>query len=131
MTADVVQIHEAYDHPVTAAMKRMRALVLNHAPLLMRSGANVYHRELPNESIRQHVAERYAAGASMSDLCREFDLDESTVRRYARARGLRRRQLITPAKRAAIRAAAGTRSEIARRFSVSKSLVSKIKNEHS
>lgn len=90
---------EAYDHPVTEAMKRMRAFVLAKGPALIKAGgftAGVTQEYLTPEqraaiaqSLRENPALTHAQAAA------QWNVSEKTVFWIARKAGITRRKLRT------------------------------------
>jgi len=90
---------ETYDHPVTEAMRRMRAFVLAKGPLLMRTGQHIagVSTEILSPEQRAAILERLRAGEKYTRLAVEFAVDPKTIYHIARKNNIVRRRRITEA----------------------------------
>ncbi len=88
---------ETYDHPVTEAMRRMRAFVLARGPLLMKTGQHIagVATEILSPGQRAAILVRLRAGEQYTKLAVEFAVDPKTIYHIARRAGIRRRRPIS------------------------------------
>lgn len=88
---------ETYDHPVTEAMRRMRAFVLAKGPLLMKTGQHIagVATEILSADQRSAILERLRAGEQYTKLAVEFAVDPKTIYHIARKNNIVRRRRIT------------------------------------
>lgn len=96
---------ETYDHPVTEAMRRMRAFVLARGPLLMKTGQHLAGVGTEQLSVDQRasILARIRAGEPYTALAREFAVDPKTIYHIACRHNIVRRRPISEAMRADIR----------------------------
>lgn len=90
---------EAYDHPVTEAMKRMRAFVLAKGPALIKAGgftAGVTQEYLTPEE-REQIARSLTEDMTLTyaQAAARWNVSEKTVFWIARRAGITRRKLRT------------------------------------
>ena len=96
---------ETYDHPVTEAMRRMRAFVLARGPLLMKTGQHIagVATEILSPEQRAAILVRLRAGEQYTKLAVEFAVDPKTIYHIARKNNIVRRRPISEAIRRDVR----------------------------
>lgn len=123
---------ETYDHPVTEAMRRMRAFVLAKGPLLMRTGQHIagVATEILSPEQRAAILVRLRAGEQYTKLALEFAVDPKTIYHIARKNNIVRRRPISEDTRLDIREKRFTDrwpvKDIALHYNISISAVRKI-----
>lgn len=81
----MISLLETEDHTV----RRCEALILRHAPRLMRVGWGALEQSYSTAELRAAVVKRRAAGVRTVVVAEEFGVSEAAVKQWCRAAGLR------------------------------------------